>query len=285
MKSMERKVLPSSEYYLYTPSRTAQRLFFYPLQCGLFTYEPGYRLSRSSFDSYLLMYVQQGTLELDLNGRLLPVHERQFALINCYEPHGYATETGYECIWLHFDGPMASAYYQAILAQLGNVFTLEDAFPVLRRLNNILHLFQEDQPIREPLLSKYINDILTELLLFRPGHTGRRSESETAEIAIRYINEHFSEDLSLEQLAAQVGLSPYYFIRVFRRETGYTPHDYLTSRRMASARYLLKYTELTVKEICFHCGFSGESVFCNAFKKQHGMTPQRYRLGEAPEGS
>ena len=47
---------------------------------------------------------------------------------------------------------------------------------------------------------------------------------------------------------------------------------------MASARYLLKYTELTVKEICFNTGISCESVFCNAFKKQHGMTPQQYRL-------
>ncbi len=52
---------------------------------------------------------------------------------------------------------------------------------------------------------------------------------------------------------------------------------------MASARYLLKYTELTVKEICFNTGFSSESVFCNAFKKQHGMTPQGYRLQDAEE--
>ena len=50
---------------------------------------------------------------------------------------------------------------------------------------------------------------------------------------------------------------------------------------MASARYLLQYTALSVKEICFSTGFSSESVFCNAFKKRHQMTPQQYRLNGA----
>ncbi len=53
---------------------------------------------------------------------------------------------------------------------------------------------------------------------------------------------------------------------------------------MASVRYLLKYTQLSVKEICFNTGFSSESVFCNAFRKLDGMTPQSYRLQGADAG-
>ena len=68
---------------------------------------------------------------------------------------------------------------------------------------------------------------------------------------------------------------------MFKQETGYTPHEYTVNRRMASARYLLQYTALSVKEICFSTGFSSESVFCNAFKKRHQMTPQQYRLNGA----
>ena len=68
MKSAERKVAPVSEYYICSPSKTAQEAFFYPLQCGDFTYEPGYRLQRRSFDSFLLMYIQKGTLLLDYAG-------------------------------------------------------------------------------------------------------------------------------------------------------------------------------------------------------------------------
>ena len=283
MKTMEKKVSPVSDYFIYSPSKTAQKIFLYPLQCGVFTYDPGYRLSRSSFDSFLLMYVQKGTMLLELEGRTRMVGEKHFALIDCYRPHGYSTVLGYECLWLHFDGVLARSYYEQTVARLGNVFSMDDAFPVLRKMNAILRVFYDSKPVREPLLSKYINDIMTEFMLYSPDSGKNRNSAETAERAINYINEHFSEEISVDQLAGLFGLSSYYFIRVFRQETGDTPHDYIVNRRMASARYLLKYTELTVKEICFNTGFSSESVFCNAFKKQHGMTPQGYRLQGAEE--
>ena len=278
MKSIEQKVSEVSDYYIYTPSKTAQKIFLYPTQCGLFSYEPGYRLDRNSFDSFLLMYIQKGTMLLDYGGKKQNVQEKHFALIDCYDSHGYSTEFGYECLWLHFDGILAREYYSLIVSRLGNVFSMNDAFPVLRKMNVILQVFAENEPVREPLLSKYITDILTEIMLVNSERNNACSSAAMAEQAITYINEHFSEDITVEQLSAMSGLSPCYFIRLFRKETGYAPHEYIVNRRMASARYLLKYTALSVKEICFNTGFSSESVFCSAFKKQHRMTPQQYRL-------
>lgn len=284
MKSVEYKVAKISDYFVYNPSKTAQKMFLYPLVCGLFTYEPGYKLMRSSYDSFLLMYIQNGTMILNCGDKPQTVGKNSFVLLDCYKPHGYSTETGYECLWLHFDGVLARDYYEAIVSQLGNVFSMQDPFAVCRKLSAILKIFLDNKTVREPLLSKYITDILTELLLFNPDKSLGKGYADMAEQVITYINEHSSEDISVERLAEMSGLSPYYFIRVFKKETGYTPHEYLINRRMASARYLLKCTALSIKEICFNTGFSSESVFCNAFKKQHNMTPQAYResgsLGE-----
>ena len=277
MKSAESRVAPVSEYYIYSPSRTAQEAFLYPLQCGAFVYEPGYRLRRRSFDSFLLMYIQKGSMLLDYGGRQQEVRENTFVLLDCYEPHGYATETGYSCLWLHFDGVMARKYYQIIRERLGHVFLLEDPLFALGRLQAILRVFHEHQTMQEPLMSRYITDILTEFMVSSPERDSARNDTDVTERAVNYINEHFREDLSVDQLAAISGLSRYYFIRVFKQETGYTPHEYLMNRRMATARYLLKYTSMSSKAICFESGFSGESVFCSAFKKRHGMTPQAYR--------
>lgn len=277
MKTRERKVSPVSDYFIYTPSKTAQKMFLYPVQCGVFTYEPGYKLTRSSFDSFLLMYIQKGTMQLEVNEKTHAAKEKQFALIDCYSPHGYSSAEGAECLWLHFDGPLARCYYEQIVSRLGNVFFMVDSFPVLRKMNSILGTFSENRPVREPLLSKYICDILTEFMLYHPSSSRNLNNTEMIERAVTYINEHFSEEISISRLADMYGLSVYYFIRVFKRETGYTPHDYIISRRMASARYLLKYTRLTIKEICFNTGFSSESVFCSAFKKHHGVSPQGYR--------
>ena len=278
MKSAERKVAPVSEYYICSPSKTAQEAFFYPLQCGDFTYEPGYRLQRRSFDSFLLMYIQKGTLLLDYAGEQQEVRENTFVLLDCYEPHGYATQTGCACLWLHFDGVMARAHYQMIRERLGNVFRLADGLFVTGRLSAILRVFREHQTVQEPLMSRYITDMLTEFILASPEGDGARNSENLTERAVRYINEHFREDLSVDQLAALSGLSRYYFIRVFRQETGYTPHEYLVNRRMATARYLLKYSSMSSKKIGYESGFSGESVFCSAFRKIHGMTPGEYRV-------
>lgn len=285
MKSVELKVSPVSDYYINSPSITAQEMFLYPLQCGVFTYEPGYHLTRSSFDSFLLMYIQEGNMLLDFGGRQQAVPEKHFMLIDCYQPHGYSTREEAECTWLHFDGVQARNYYDFIVSRLGHVFSMEDAFPVLRKMNSILRVFAENHQFLEPLLSKYITDILTEFMIYNPGSSAGKTSTEAVERAMIYISEHFTEDIPVSRLAGLAGLSEFHFIRIFRQKTGYTPHEYIVNRRMASARYLLKYTRLTVKEICFSTGFSCESVFCNAFKKHHRMTPQQYRLHGIPEES
>ena len=92
-----------------------------------------------------------------------------------------------------------------------------------------------------------------------------------------FISEHFAEKLTISQLASLVSLSDYHFIRIFKRQTGFTPHEYILNTRMNTARYLLKNSTLSVKDICFSTGFSCESVFCNTFKRREGITPAQYR--------
>ena len=100
---------------------------------------------------------------------------------------------------------------------------------------------------------------------------------EVSEETISYINEHFKEEITTELLSERVGLSPFHFIRTFKKETGFTPHEYLVRTRIDMAKYLLKNTGMSVKNICFATGFSCESVFCSAFKKNSGVSPNSYR--------
>ena len=92
---------------------------------------------------------------------------------------------------------------------------------------------------------------------------------------IRKIEAVTEEDVEL--LARQAMLSPFYFSRLFKRETGFTPHRYLVMVRLDYSRYLLRSSPLTVKEVAFRCGFNSESHFCTCFRQQLGMTPQEYR--------
>lgn len=277
MKICDEFIAPESDYFIYSPSRMALETFLYPMQCGLFSYLPGYSLARDSFDSFLLMYIQRGELSLTFQGATQRVTAGHFVLLDCYQFHSYSTTKGWECLWCHFDGVTARAYYSHVVSHLGNVFSLPDSYPVLRRLTSILKTFYSGARVREPLLSRYLTDILTEFLLYEPQNPGTRSYAGMTEEIITYINEHFKETITVEELAARAGMSRYHFIRIFKRETGFTPHEYLVNTRMSTAKYLLKNSKLPVKDICFASGFSCESVFCGAFKRHQGMTPAQYR--------
>lgn len=277
MKSCENNVNIKSEYFIYSVSSIAKEMFLYPVHIGHFFYEPQYTLNRSSFDSFLILFIKNGSMEIYFEGKNHLVTSGSFMLMDCYKPHTYKCDSSCETIWCHFDGILARKYYECIVSHLGNFITLPDPNIVINKLNSIYNIFYTHSPIKEALLSKYLNDILTTFLLFSPKSVNGSKHINMTEDIISYINEHFSEDISISDLASIANLSQYHFIRTFKKETGSTPHEYLINTRISNAKYLLKNSKLPVKDICFDTGFSCESVFCSAFKKHVGLTPAEYR--------
>lgn len=279
MRSAEDKVRSDSDYYVYLPSAIAKRLYFYPLITGYFYYEPGYYLKRNSYEKYLLMLVAKGTCRLVYEGRTRIVRENQVVLIDCEKPHEYgnAGETVLEVAWLHFDGPLAASFYELIREKPGNVITPSNPYPFSHHLERILDVFRSSSPVKEADISRRITAMLSELISIGPEVTGELPRSEIIENAVAFVNEHFREDLSLEEIASHASLSPFYFTRVFTRETGMTPHQYLIATRINAAKYLLQTGTLSIKEIAFTSGFHSESSFCSTFRKREGLTPSAYR--------
>lgn len=277
MKSCEEFVAPESDYFVYAPSKSAQKMFFYPLQCGHFVYEAGYRLRREAYDSFLLIYIIGGKLDLELGKQCISAAAGSFVLLDCYQRHAYSSGSGCECCWCHFDGNAARYWYDAIVSRLGNAFSAPDFHTARARLTAIYDTFACARPVREPLMSQYLTDILTCFLLYAPLEDGSPDYTGMTEQVIAYINEHYTENIPVEELARLAGLSPYHFIRTFKKETGFTPHEYILYTRISAAKYLLKNSRMSVKDICFRTGFSCESVFCSAFKRRLGVTPTKYR--------
>lgn len=277
MKAYDEFIAWKSEYYVYTPSAVAQRLFFYPICIGRFVYKPGYSLYRDSYDSYLLLYVQSGEITVHCGEKKEKATAGEFILIDCYKPHGYYTDAGCDALWCHYDGPLAREYFEVIISRMGHVFALVDSYQVIKKMNTLFQMFAEKQALREPLLSKHLTDIFTFMLLDSSRKTTDLVETGKIQEMVVYINEHITEDLSVQRLAKIAMFSPYHFIRIFKKETGFTPHEYIVHVRINMAKFLLKNTKASVKDICYNTGFSSESSFCVAFKKKTGRTPAEYR--------
>lgn len=277
MKSVEDNIDRKSDYFINLPTDAIAECFLYPFHLGHFFYLPGYRQYRKHFDSFLLMFVLEGSLVLEFNSRKWTVDKNKFVLIDCYQEHGYYTTTGWEAIWIHFDGITARKMYEMCVGKLGNVFSLDDPLPVMNYMAKIYQPFVRKEPIKEVLLSKYLNDILTELIIYSPLELREIRRASTIENTRLYIQEHIQEDLRIEDLARNALMSTYHFIRVFKKETDMTPHEYIVSSRIRIAKILLLESNLSVNDICYESGFSSASIFCAAFKKYVGITPTAYR--------
>ena len=95
---------------------------------------------------------------------------------------------------------------------------------------------------------------------------------------IDYIQTYLELNLGIDELANLTNLSPFYFSRLFKESTGFTPYQYISKQRMERAKQLLKDTEIAIADIALRCGFSAQSSFSTAFRKAVGVTPKVYRL-------
>jgi AraC-like DNA-binding protein len=93
-----------------------------------------------------------------------------------------------------------------------------------------------------------------------------------------YIDLHLEKDLSVEELASHLGISPSYFARSFRSSVGLAPHAYVMRRRLLRAQELLASTELPLIDVALATGFADQSHFCRRFHQMTGIPPRAFRL-------
>ena len=105
-------------------------------------------------------------------------------------------------------------------------------------------------------------------------------DDERARAAMRHMDEHGMQELSLDDLARAVDLSPFHLLRVFRQAIGITPHQYLMRVRLQRALSLLRDTRLPVIEVAYASGWADLSNFNRAFRRELQCSPRELRRGD-----
>jgi AraC family transcriptional regulator len=101
--------------------------------------------------------------------------------------------------------------------------------------------------------------------------------SYTLRQVLDYVRSHLSQDLSIIDLAQVAGMSPYYFLRLFKKSMHFTPRQYIIQIRIDRAKELLRSRELSIADIALQCGFTNQSHFTNIFRQLTETTPKAYR--------
>jgi AraC family transcriptional regulator len=95
-------------------------------------------------------------------------------------------------------------------------------------------------------------------------------------LAIAYIQAHLNEEICLDAIADELGFSRYYFCRLFKQSTGFSPYQYVIRCRIERAKQLLKKGDESIAEIALTCGFSHQSHLHRHFKRLTGVTPKKF---------
>ena len=157
---------------------------------------------------------------------------------------------------------------------------------IAEQLREIDLEFQSTGQINEMLKSELTLNFLQLLLKLYKMSEGKdmrvkRKKTEKkrhAENIATWINQHFSEKVSLERISEEQNLNKYYISHVFKEVTGYTVMQYVMECRLAQAKYLLEMRlDQSLEEIFLSTGFESGAHFSRFFKEKTGMTPTKYR--------
>ncbi len=180
-------------------------------------------------------------------------------------------------IYILYKGDIARYHTAEIIKNFGHVIKMPVASLPIELLKE---LFSEASNKRIPdtfTLSSFLYRFLMEL--YKELH---KSESDNKQddilLVVRMVEAHYGDaSLSLNHFAKEACLSPFHFLRKFKKVIGLSPRKYLLKTRIQKASDLLLSTNLTVKEICAKVGFTEPSYFCAVFKKYKKISPEAYR--------
>ena len=105
----------------------------------------------------------------------------------------------------------------------------------------------------------------------------QKMENDIIQSAISYMQQHFREELKLQDVASHVFLNPAYFSSVFKQATGTSFKEYLTGIRIEEARQMLIKTNIPIVDVALNCGFTSQSYFSKVFKLRTGFSPKSFR--------
>ena len=225
---------------------------------------------------YYLLYIFEGEMNVYLNGVAQCVEEGDIIIFPPNKPFRHECKNkAVSYLWTHFTGSQVNE----ILNRYGiSLFPLINKSSSQNRISNrfqqLFEGFAKNDSFKEYDLSALLDRLLIEI--------GRAVSLEQEEKnffprSIRYINEFYSKQIKITDLAKMENVSMTTYNLHFKRQMGMSPTQYISSLRMHSAKELLESSELSVKEIGIMCGYDDFNFFTKSFKKHTGLSPLAYR--------
>ncbi len=277
------------------------------IQHGTFGFPLGYYPVNRMHPRYYMMLhwhpeveiirVRRGALQLELDGKVVVAHAGDTVIVDpgvCHAGQPIDEDSEYTCLVLDMRSflsrnPIAARTAQPLL-QPG--FHIHPCMPRgLPDLDGVLDGLYRAMDTKAPGYELFVQGALYQLFAIilrerlytmKPAATVRSADRLLPlKNALKYIEDHYAETITLDQLARTAGMSRKYFCTYFRHMTGKTPIDHLNGYRMEQACERLLAGGQSVAAVAIECGFNDVSYFSRRFRNAMGMTPLEYRKQKA----
>ena len=257
----------------------------YVEQAGITEPSPDYYIEHTSQSRYynimyIFEYVISGKGYIECDGQMLCVGAGDLYFLNRMHEHKYYADKRdpFKKIWLNISGTMIDDMVKLYGIKEGVLVAHENCESVFFEAHRLLSEFKNgDTTEMNRGIAVLIFDLFSRL----------RRESFVADTADnkralpnrmkRYIDKNIYNGISTEGLSSKFFFSKAYISRIFRKEFGITPKQYISERRIVAAKYLLASTELSIAQIADRLSYADSKHFANAFRDAEGVSPSDYR--------
>ena len=270
-----------SDRILYTPSAFARGSLLHLQEVGTLKALHPHTSTRSGLVSYLCFLVLEGEGSLTYDGRQYSLKLGDCVFTDCRKTYSHSTS---DCLWslswCHFYAPFMPAIYEKYKERGGlPVFHPEKPDAFQKIFVQLYELAASSDYIRDMRINESLSALLTLLMQesWNPDHVAVSKKRMELAAVKAYMDEHYTQKLTLDDLEAQFFINKYYLLKIFKETYGMTISSYLISKRITRAKQLLRFTQMTIDEVGCAVGMDGAGYFSRMFKKEEGISPKEYR--------
>ncbi|WP_225047580.1 AraC family transcriptional regulator [Lacticaseibacillus kribbianus] len=273
--------LVNADRLLYTPSEFAKASLLYLQEIGSLRAQKPHRSQREDLASYLFFTVTAGSGTLAYDGKTYALTAGDCVFIDCRHPYYHESSHDLWALnWCHFNGRTMPSIEEKYCARGGTpVFRPREPQALADCWAALNATARSDSYVRDMAINARLADLMTQLLAesWHPEHRQQTTKQRQLTAVRDYLDAHYAEKITLDQLAQTFYINKYYLTRLFKATYGQSINQYLLEVRITHAKQLLRFTKKPIEAIGLACGFSSTEYFARVFRQVEGVSGREYR--------
>ncbi|MDF2567344.1 MAG: hypothetical protein K0R90_800 [Oscillospiraceae bacterium] len=248
---------------------------FFVEMTGISYCDGSYCIERKKSDLYVFEYILKGTGKIIVGSKEYTASEGDIYIIHKDSNHKYFSDdkNPWTKVFFNVKGELVTNLLRAY--ELENRVVIENC-NLCSLFMDFYHISKSENDIDKikKLCALKLHEIIQEI--YENNKTAPEIPSEALALK-QYLDNNVEKTITIEELSSIIYRSKDYTIKLFKKEFGQTPYTYLIHKKMEVAKYLLKSTTLSIKQIAFNLDYDDQHYFSNIFKKVIGVSPKKYR--------